>query len=55
MIQKANNPKLKALLKAAQRATEEALHGPPHLRLGRYHPTPDKDKPSGATDKQLSE
>lgn len=40
MIQKADNPKLKALLAAAERATKEALYGPPHLRSGRYKPTP---------------
>ncbi|MEM9345901.1 MAG: hypothetical protein AAGB26_04705 [Planctomycetota bacterium] len=41
MIQPANNPKLKALLEAARQATNDALHGPPHLRSGRYHPAPD--------------
>jgi len=44
MIQKANNPKLNALLDAARRATDEALHGPAHLRSGRYHPIPDDDQ-----------
>ncbi|MEM9021627.1 MAG: hypothetical protein AAGC44_13775 [Planctomycetota bacterium] len=43
MIQPANNPKLKALLEAARQATDDALHGPPHLRSGRYNPTPDDE------------
>ncbi len=32
------NPKLEALLEAARRATWDALHGPEHLRSGRFHP-----------------
>jgi hypothetical protein len=29
---------LEVLLEAARRATWDALHGPAHLRSGRYHP-----------------
>jgi hypothetical protein len=29
---------LEALLEAARRATWDALHGPRHLRSGRFHP-----------------
>jgi hypothetical protein len=34
--------KLEMLLEAARRANWDALHGPRHLRSGRYHPTPDE-------------
>jgi hypothetical protein len=30
------SPKLGVLLEAARRATWDALHGPPHLRAGRF-------------------
>ena len=30
--------KLEILLEAARRATWDALHGPRHLRAGRFHP-----------------
>jgi hypothetical protein len=33
-------PKLAILLEAARRATWDALHGPRHLRSGRFKPTP---------------
>ena len=32
--------KLEMLLEAARRANWDALHGPRHLRSGRYHPAP---------------
>jgi len=35
---KDNDPKLEALLEAARRATWDALHGPSHLRSGRFRP-----------------
>lgn len=31
-------PELEVLLEAARRATWDALHGPAHLRSGRFHP-----------------
>ena len=34
----ADERELKILLEAARRATWDALHGPAHLRSGRYHP-----------------
>ena len=56
LLQKVRQPEgpseLEIALEAAKRATQAALHGPPHLRSGRYNPTPDKSKESGATDKQ---
>jgi hypothetical protein len=32
-------PKMAVLLEAARRATWDALHGPRHLRSGRFRPT----------------
>ena len=34
----ADERELRILLEAARRANWEALHGPPHLRTGRYDP-----------------
>ena len=34
----ADEEELEALLEAARRATWDALHGPRHLRSGRFHP-----------------
>lgn len=34
----ADERELEVLLEAARRATWDALHGPAHLRSGRYHP-----------------
>lgn len=34
----ADKQELEVLLEAARRATWDALHGPTHLRSGRYHP-----------------
>jgi len=34
----ADEQELEVLLEAARRATWDALHGPRHLRSGRYHP-----------------
>lgn len=36
------SPKLEVLLEAARRATWDALHGPPHLRAGRFRAVPSK-------------
>ncbi|MBM3495715.1 MAG: hypothetical protein FJX72_15530 [Armatimonadetes bacterium] len=41
-------PELEVLLEAARRATWDALHGPTHLRSGRFHP---REEGSGAGSK----
>jgi hypothetical protein len=39
-------PKLEVLLEAARRANWDALHGPRHLRSGRFRPMPHEDAES---------
>ena len=40
----ADAEELAALLEAARRATWDALHGPRHLRSGRFNPQPEPDE-----------
>ena len=47
---------LEILLEAARRATWDALHGPRHLRSGRFRPTidePDQDGEDGHPDDKV--
>jgi hypothetical protein len=46
-------PKLEVLLEAARRANWDALHGPRHLRSGRFRPRPPEHPESaGRADQQ---
>ena len=46
------DPDLELLLEAARRATWDALHGPRHLRSGRFHPVEDDSRESGEAAQQ---